>query len=53
MFGFLLLHHWACAGQRVVLQKRGFTYATLLCKEGAFKLKLDAFDRELSRKDVM
>jgi hypothetical protein len=53
MFGFLLLHQWACVGQRVVLQKRGFTYPILLCNEGAFKLKLDAFDRELSRNDVM
>ena len=53
MFGFLLLHHWACAGQRVVLQKRGFTYATLLCKEGAFNLNQHAFEMELRRKDVM
>jgi hypothetical protein len=53
MLGYLLLYRWACAGKRVVLEKFGMRYATLLCPEGAFELGRHATGKELARDGTM
>jgi hypothetical protein len=53
MLGYLLLYRWARAGTRVVLEKFGMRFGTLLCPEGAFELGRHDTVTELARDGTM
>lgn len=53
IFGYKLLHRWACEGRRVVVVKRGdCPTPVLLTVDGAYELDRVALQKELDDPDV-
>jgi hypothetical protein len=48
LFAYYLLRNWRLKGFRVVVANEGICKPTLLCNEGAYTLKADGLEAELT-----